>query len=159
MSQPWTALFMINGQAVMEKNLTDVTQSQADHSPAANVNSIMWVLTHILEARRWLLRVVLNPNGSSKAIEPMTLGQIKEAMNETQEAMAEAFDAVIDWNEQRIHPLFQTPAPLDQIVGTFFMHEAYHLGQLGTARKLLGMPGALQAPQPLKVQPDRSLSL
>jgi len=32
-------------------------------------------------------------------------------------------------------------------VGIYFMEEAYHLGQIGTARKLLGLPGAMKAPE------------
>ena len=39
MSQPWTALFSITGQAVLEMNLAGVTQSQADHPPAAEASS------------------------------------------------------------------------------------------------------------------------
>jgi uncharacterized damage-inducible protein DinB len=146
MSQPWSALFLLNSQALMGLNLADVTQDQADRPPAPNVNSVMWVLTHVLQTRRWFLHAVFDAAGRPAKAEPATLGDIKAAMAETHEVMAKAFDAVVDWKEQRMHPLFQTLAPLDQIVGSIFMHEAYHLGQLGTARKLLGLPGALKPP-------------
>lgn len=78
MSQPWTSLFQFNRMPLMEHNLQDITQEMADRAPAEGVNSITWILNHV--------------------------------------------------------------------VGTFFMHEAYHLGQIGTARKLMGLAGALKNP-------------
>jgi len=146
MSQPWTALFSITGQAVLEMNLAGVTQSLADHPPAAEVNSIMWILTHMVGARRWFLRDAFNASFGPAPTGPMTLEKIKAGMAETQAAMTEAFEAVADWNELRTHPFTRTPAPLDQIAGAFFMHESYHLGQIGMARKLLGLPGVLKLP-------------
>jgi len=150
MSQPWTTLFSLNRQILMEKNLTDVTQSQADQPPASHVNSITWILTHLVEDRRWLLATVLRSGERSAAAGPLTLAQLRAAMDDMQAALAEAFDAVVDWSESRIHPAMQISAPLDQIVGTFLMEEAYHLGQIGTARKLLGLPGALKVPETAK---------
>lgn len=147
MSRPWTPLFMVNRQVLMERNLADVTQDQADQPPAPGVNSITWILAHLVDNRRWLLGAAFGSQDRPAATAPQTLGQLMAAMDETQAAMAEAFDAVPDWDEQRIHPATQTWMPLDQIVGIFFMEEAYHLGQIGTARKLLGLPGAMKAPQ------------
>lgn len=147
MSQPWTALFTISRQFYMEKNLDGITQDQADNPPAARVNSVTWLLTHLVGNRRLLLRTALKSSYQPTDAAPETLARLRAAMDESQAAMEEAFDAIADWNEPRLHPLAQTSMPLDQIVGTFFMDEAYHLGQVGTARKLLGMPGVLKAPQ------------
>lgn len=147
MSQPWTALFTINRQVLMERNLADVTQSQADRAPAPSVNSITWILAHLVDNRRWLLGTALKSSYRPTDAEPKGLERLMAAMDEAQAALGEAFDAVPDWNEPRLHPAVQTSMPLEQIVGTFFMEEAYHLGQIGTARKLLGMPGAMKAAQ------------
>jgi len=151
MSQPWTTLFSLNRQVLMERNLADLTQSQADQPPAPHVNSVTWILTHLVENRRWLLATVLRSGERAPAAGPRTLAQLRAAMDDMQAALTEAFDAVVDWNEPRIHPAMQISAPLDQIAGTFLMEEAYHLGQLGTARKLLGLPGAIKAPETAKV--------
>jgi uncharacterized damage-inducible protein DinB len=150
MAQPWTTLFSLNRQVLMERNLADITQSQADQPPAPHVNSVTWILTHLVENRHWLLATVLRSGERAQAAGPRSLAQLRVAMDEAQAALAEAFDAVADWNEPRVHPALQISAPLDQIVGTFLMEEAYHLGQLGTARKLLGLPGVMKAPEPAK---------
>ncbi len=149
MSQPWTALFKLNREVLMEMNLMDVTQGQADRRPSADVNSITWILDHVLHHRHELLREVLNAPFRQTVLEPKALAEFKAAMDETQTALSEAFE-VADWEESRVHPAFPSPVPLDHLVGLLFMHEAYHLGQLGTARKLLGMPGAIRPPAPAK---------
>jgi uncharacterized damage-inducible protein DinB len=146
MSQPWTSLFQFNRIPLMENNLQDVTQEMADRAPAEGVNSITWLLTHAVNTRVWLLGAVLKSSYVSSMPEPKTLEQLKAAFDETHAALAEAFDAVADWSAMQPHPVMQTPAPLDMIVGTFFMHEAYHLGQIGVARKLMGLAGALKNP-------------
>ena len=146
MSQPWTSLFQFNRMPLMENNLQDITQELADRAPAEGVNSITWILTHVVNTRCWMLGAVLQSSYQPSMAEPKTLAQLMAAIDETQAAMAAAFDAVTDWSAQQNHPVMNTPAPLDMIVGTFFMHEAYHLGQIGTARKLMGLPGALKNP-------------
>lgn len=151
MSQPWTTLFSLNRQVLMARNLADVTQDQADQPPAPHVNNITWILTHLVENRRWLLETLLESGDRPAATGPRSLAQLDAAMDETQAALAEAFDGVVDWREPRTHPAMQVALPLEQIVGTFLMEEAYHLGQIGTARKLMGMPGAMKAPETAKV--------
>ncbi len=147
MSQPWTTLFTLNRQVLLARNLAGVTQEQADRPPAPHVNSITWILTHLVENRRWLLGT-LAPSGERPAAPgARSLAQLEAAMDETQAALAEAFGAVADWREPRLHPALQAAMPLEEIVGTFLMEEAYHLGQIGTARKLLGLPGAMKAPE------------
>lgn len=147
MSRPWTALFSINRQILMERNLADITQRQADDPPAPRVNSVTWILTHLVDNRRWLLEAAFKSGCRPAAAGPKTLAQLMAEMDETQAALEVAFEAVPNWNEEQLHPATQTRMPLDQIVGIYFMEEAYHLGQIGTARKLLGLPGAMKAPQ------------
>jgi uncharacterized damage-inducible protein DinB len=36
-----------------------------------------------------------------------------------------------------------TEQPLEQVLTFLFMHECYHLGQIGLIRKLHGLPGAI----------------
>ncbi len=151
MSQPWTPLFSLNRQVLMARNLADVTQVQADQPPAPHVNSITWILTHLVENRRWLLATLHGTVERPPAGGSLDLPQLEAVMDETQAALAAAFEAVADWREPRLHPAMQAAMPLEEIVGTFLMEEAYHLGQLGTARKLLGLPGAMRAPETAKV--------
>lgn len=115
------------------------------------MNSVTWILTHLVENRRWLLGSLNRPGERPAAAGPRTLAQLEAAMDGTQAALAEAFDAVVDWTEPRLHPAMQAVMPLEQIVGTFLMEEAYHLGQIGTARKLMGLPGAMKASETAQV--------
>ncbi|HXC17846.1 MAG TPA: DinB family protein [Holophagaceae bacterium] len=146
MSQPWTALFQFNRMPLMELNLQGISQELADSAPAEGVNSVAWVLNHVVNSRIWMLGTVLKSEYTPSIPQPKSLAEFVAAVDETQAAIGKAFEGVHDWNDPQIHPVTQATMPLEQIVGTFFMHEAYHLGQLGVARKLLGLPGALKNP-------------
>jgi uncharacterized damage-inducible protein DinB len=146
MTQPWTTLFQINRAPLMALNLQGISQEMADRAPAPGVNSIAWILSHVVDTRRWMLKEVFHapdPVATSKRGE---LAELVAAVDATQAALAAAFEAVPDWRALRPHPFLNAPAPLEEIVGTFLQHEAYHLGQLGVARKLLGLEGAIKGP-------------
>jgi len=146
MTQPWTTLFQINRAPLMALNLQGVSQEMADRAPAPGVNSVTWILGHVVETRRWMLKEVFHIPNRSSAQEASGLAGLSVALDEIQAAMAEAFEAVPDWRAPRPHPFLNAPAPLEEIVGTFLQHEAYHAGQLGVARKLLGLEGAIKGP-------------
>ncbi|HTL98541.1 MAG TPA: DinB family protein [Holophagaceae bacterium] len=145
MPQPWSALFQINQNPLMTLNLEGVTQAMADRAPADGVNSITWLLRHILAYRLETLAALDAPS-TPPLPEPRTLVDLAAAIGGTQPALARAFDAVADWTVVKRHPALPSPMPLDQIVGTFLVHDAYHAGQLGMARRLLGLPGAIKGP-------------
>ena len=147
MPQPWSALFQINRAPMMALNLQGISQDMADATPAEGLNSITWILAHIVTYRRVLLEEILRVPFDPALAEPTTLPELKAAIEEVQSALAKAFDAVQDWSAMQNHPVLPSPMPLDQIVGAFLSHDAYHAGQLGTARRLLGLPGALKLPE------------
>lgn len=147
MSQPWTTLFQINQNPLIALNLEGITQARADHAPAEGVNSITWILRHILEYRIEALGAVQAAPYRPTAPEPRTQPELVAAIGEVQAALALAFDAVEDWTAVKRHPALPAPMPLEQIVGVFLAHDAYHIGQLATARRLLGLPGAIQEPK------------
>jgi uncharacterized damage-inducible protein DinB len=147
MPQPWSALFQINQDPLMALNIDGVTQAMADRAPAEGVNAITWILRHILDYRIETLAAVQAGAFKPSSPEPKTLPELMAAITEVQTALARAFDAVEDWTVVKRHPALPAPMPLDQIVGVFLIHEAYHAGQLGTARRLLGLPGAIKAPE------------
>ena len=146
MPQPWSALFQINRAPMIELNLEGISQTMADRAPAEGINSITWILRHLIFYRRETLRVVRPVPFTSSRPEPRTLPELLAALDELQIALGEAFDAVEDWAAARNHPAMDAPMPLDQIVGTFLSHEAYHIGQIALARRLLGLPGVLKDP-------------
>ena len=146
MPQPWSALFQIHRAPMMALNLDGISQAMADRAPAEGINSITWILRHLVFYRRETLRVVRPMTTAAPASEPKTLPELLAALEELQYALGEAFDAVEDWTALRSHPALDAPMPLDQIVGTFLSHEAYHVGQIAAARRLLGLPGVLKDP-------------
>ena len=149
MPQPWSALFQIHRTPMMELNLDGISQAMADRAPAEGINSITWILRHLVFYRRETLRVVTAAPATQPASEPRTLPELLAALDELQAALDQAFDAVEDWAAVRNHPALDAPMPIDQIVGTFLSHEAYHVGQIALARRLLGLPGVLKEPRKL----------
>lgn len=147
MPQPWSALFQINQNPLMALNLQDLTQAMADRTPAEGVNSVTWLLRHILAYRIETLGVVQPSPAIAATPAPERLPALMAAIGEVQTALACALDAVEDWTEVKRHPALPAPMPLDQVVGIFLLHDAYHVGQLGTARRLLGLPGAIREPE------------
>ncbi len=147
MPQPWSALFRINRTPLMELNLQGITQAMADRAPANDVNSVTWLLRHLLAYRLETLGVVQAAPFRPSRQEPRTLPELVAALDEVQAALARAFDAVEDWTVVRNHPVLPAPMPLEAVVGLFLVHDAYHVGQLGMARRLLGLPGAIREPE------------
>lgn len=146
MPQPWSALFQINQNPLMALNLEGIPQAMADRAPAEGVNSVTWLLRHILAYRIETL-AALGASFEPEFPEPKAMPELMAAINEIQTALAQAFDAVKDWTVVKSHPALPAPMPLDQIVGAFLVHEAYHAGQFAIARKLLGLPGVLKEPK------------
>lgn len=143
MPQPWSALFAINRNPVLELNLQDLTPELADRVPAVGVNSVAWLLRHILAYRLETLAVLGAPFSPAEA-EPCSFDGLLAALDEAQAALAPALEGVEDWSALRTHAAVGAPMPLDQLVGIFLVHEAYHLGQVATARRLMGLPGVLK---------------
>lgn len=146
MPQPWSALFAINRNPVLELNLQGLTPELVDRAPAEGLNSISWLLRHILAYRRETLAALEAPFMPAEA-EPRSLDSLLAALDEAQTALVPALEAVEDWSALRTHAALGAPLPLDQLVGIFLVHEAYHLGQVATARRLMGLPGALKERQ------------
>ena len=144
MSQPGSALFQINQNPLLELNLQDISQAMADRAPAEGLNSVTWLLRHLLDYRIETLAAVQSAPFTPAPPEAKTLPELVAAIGAIQAALARAFDAVEDWTKVKHHPAFPAPMPLEQVVGIFLLHDAYHVGQLGVARRLLGLPGVIK---------------
>lgn len=129
-------------------NLEGVTQAMADRAPAEGLNSITWILRHVLAYRLEALAAV-RPSSAPPLAIPTTLPELRAAMEETRSALGQAFEAVEDWQAARPDPARGLPTTLDEVVGLYLVHDAYHMGQLGTARRLLGLPGMIKSPTEL----------
>lgn len=149
------------GDFVLSRNLSGVTHEESLQAPQPAGNTMNWIVGHCARARNQALGLLgaaplyddadfalygagtFNPEGA------LTLGELIHRF----EALApELAGALAGSSPERL----AAPAPFSptqnpaETVGTLLasiaFHEAYHLGQTGLSRRLLGKRGALLAP-------------
>lgn len=135
-------------------NLRGVSEEIALERPGEAGNSINWILGHVLAYRQRLLEllgaepfedaVTLAPyDGEGEAAwtpgRALSLRRLIEGLGGSQERLTATLDGL-------------GPGPVRETVGTsgasgvsfFHFHEAYHVGQIGLARRCLGLPGVIE---------------
>jgi len=151
-SHLWHTAFKTN-LFVLERNLPGLTDDLIGRRPAEGVAAPGWVLGHLLGSRRLVLKLLGQPQpedptlacygrGSTGGECGHGLAELVARLTATSELLKGALQAA-DWERRAMNPALQQEQPLEQVVAFLFMHESYHLGQLGMARKLLGLPGAI----------------
>jgi uncharacterized damage-inducible protein DinB len=144
-----------NNLRLLELNSAGLTPELAAQRPASGVVSVDWILGHLVYSRRGISRLV----GGSLPDDPAWgqhyarggqgtsthLGwpELVQAFQATDPVLKAAFEQVPDWDQSTINPALGIEQPLEQVVAFLYMHECYHLGQIGIVRKLLGLPGAI----------------
>ena len=135
-------------------NLGGVGEKVALERPGEAGNPINWIVGHALAYRGRLLRLLgaeppeiaaaLAPYDGDAAVEwsperALSLRRLREGLRASQERLTAALDGL-------------APGPVDEAVGAsgqsgvpfFHFHEAYHVGQIGLARRCLGLPGVIE---------------
>jgi uncharacterized damage-inducible protein DinB len=156
----WVLIHQFQQQArLWRAGVRDVPAELWQRPPASDLNPLAFLATHILESRYYVcgflghklanpLSEAVQKAKSTAEIEnyptPEQLLNAWQAVEtELPRALAEASDAwLLEPMTSRI-PM-QIERRLDML-GFFAHHEAYHLGQLGSARKALGLPVLLDA--------------
>ena len=146
---------------VIEKNAEGITHEESMQHPEPAGNSLNWVLGHIVRTRNETLPMLgLEPLYDSARFEaydrdyPLPSDQAVEfddLMACLRELQAPLHDGILALTAERL----EEPAPFtptgnpDETVGSLLtglvFHEAYHAGQTGLLRRLLGKPCALPA--------------
>lgn len=141
--------------ALLDRNLVGLTNEMAAVHPAPGISGAGWLMGHLVHARHGLMSWIgakPNPDPIWKATygrhsegsgNHLPFPDLVEAFKATNGPMKEAFLAVGDWDLPTFHPPLGVELPVEQVVSFMFMHECYHLGQIGIVRKLLGLPGAV----------------
>ncbi len=144
-----------NNLRLLELNGAGLTPELAAQRPANGVASAAWIVGHLVSTRRRILKLVggavpeapeweqhyaRGGPGASAHVDWATLVAAFEA---TDQELKAAFLQVADWDRPTHNPALGTAQPLEQVLVFLFMHECYHLGQIGIIRKLLGLPGAI----------------
>ena len=140
---------MLNMQAGIFKNAFDgITDKDALKRPNEKVNHINWLLGHLATCRFMLLNLIgCNENDPYfniyfKAISPDTsyvsLQEIRSNWEKASVLLLKKIETISE--EEMEEDLPGKKAKPKDFISFFIYHEAYHLGQVGYARKFLGLP-------------------
>jgi uncharacterized damage-inducible protein DinB len=152
--QLWRSCFKLNLR-MLEMNSGGITDDMAGHRSAEGVSSAAWILGHLIYSRRSLIArlggtVADEPvwkenyaRGGSGEDSHLGFATLCQAFNATDESIKAAFQGVTDWDLPTPNPFSGSDQPLEQLVAFLYMHECYHLGQIGLLRKLYGLKGAI----------------
>jgi uncharacterized damage-inducible protein DinB len=150
----WRSAFG-NNVRLLELNGAGLTPELASQRSASGVASAAWILGHLVTTRRRLARLVGGDvqedpvweqhyaRGGPGTNAHLSWPDLVEAFRSTDQALKAAFQELADWDRPTLNPALGIEQPLEQVLAFLFMHECYHLGQIGIIRKLHGLPGAI----------------
>ncbi|BDU69543.1 hypothetical protein GETHOR_16440 [Geothrix oryzae] len=140
---------------LLELNGAGLTEDLAAKRPASGVASAAWIAGHLVASRRRIVKMLGGSlpeeptweqhyaRGGPGATAHLDWAGLLEAFRATDQALKAAFQQLEDWDRPTLNPALGTEQPLEQVLSFLFMHECYHLGQIGIIRKLHGLPGAI----------------
>jgi uncharacterized damage-inducible protein DinB len=146
--------------ATAAMNLAGMTQAHSLVQPAAGGNCANWILGHLINVHNGVMALAgATPVWESEQLARAGFAPItSEAEAIDWEAMVEQFlasrdrcltalDALTDeaLADEVPHP-FGGACTRAELLATLAYHQAYHIGQLGVARRTAGLPGAVRAP-------------
>jgi len=150
-----TKLYAVNHAAV-HTNLKGVTHEDSLLRPKANGNCLNWVLGHIVATRNQILKLAgAKAIWSDEQVAPYargakashdgrdleTLGKVLADFDESQEILLTVLPLLTDADLARTSPDDKTVA--DRLFFLHF-HEAYHIGQIGLLRRIIGLEGSIK---------------
>jgi hypothetical protein len=149
------------GALVLERNLAGVTNEESLRVPRPGGNTMNWIVGHVVRTRNQALDLLGEKRlfdeadfaaygaGGSTTSATLSLDELKRRFN----VLGPALDGALKRSSSQ---QLSAPAPFSptgnprETIGTLLasiaFHEAYHLGQTGLSRRLLGKEGALLAP-------------
>lgn len=145
---------------VTHRNIQDVTHEESLVPPAPAGNCLNWVLGHVLATRNLVLASLGEPpvldaakaapyeRGATPPLpveDALRLEEIVAALDCSQTTIASKMPALEDG---ALAQIFSGPPPLGttslgERLATLSFHEAYHVGQCGLLRRLLGKANAI----------------
>jgi uncharacterized damage-inducible protein DinB len=148
-------LYGISHQA-LHVNIAGVTDDEAIHQPEPGGNCLNWTVGHIVASRNGVFHALgrelhWTPEEASRykrGSAPITrsgegkpLAKLVQDLDRSQEKIQAALDSVTEADLAKPHDAKQTVG--DWITFLHF-HEAYHVGQTGLLRRLVGKEGAIR---------------
>jgi hypothetical protein len=149
------------GAFVLERNLADVTNEENLRPPEPGGNTMNWIVGHVVRTRNQALDLLSEKPpfededfaeygaSESRSGQPLSIDELKRASISSGQYWMAPSGSLRHINLSGAAPFSPTGNP-NETIGTLLasiaFHEAYHLGQTGLSRRLLGKPGALLAP-------------
>lgn len=148
---------------LLGRNLDGITEAQAVAYPQDG-NCINWILGHVVEVRNNMMgllgRAPLYDEGDFAAYTsdedhamadrtPLSLEELRRRFSLLESEIIGGLTALGQEVLDAPAPLSPTGNPhetVGSLLATLAIHEAYHVGQVGTVRRALGMPGNLKPP-------------
>lgn len=145
-------MYQINQFAAL-RNLDGFTHEESLRGPDGGGNCANWILGHIMSSRNHLLgllgaepvlpanRLAVYQRGS-KGLDGQEL-PFDTLLQAFVDAQGRIEAALLGMSEDRFAELVQAEKPPENPALLQF-HEAYHIGQLGLLRRIMGKAGAIQ---------------
>jgi hypothetical protein len=149
------------GAFVLDRNLAGITHDDSLRAPQPGGNTMNWIVGHIVRTRNQALGLL----GQSPVFDDsdfelygatgfdprraLTLDELKRRFDVLGPALGAALEKTTPAQLDAAAPFSPTGNPgetVGTLIASIAFHEAYHLGQTGLARRLLGKRGALLAP-------------
>jgi hypothetical protein len=147
------------GAFVLERNLAGVTNQESLRQPQPGGNTMNWIVGHVVRTRNQALGLLgekplfddtdFAAYGAGSTGAALPLDELKRRFDALRPALDAALQRTSPQQLSAGAPFSPTGNP-NETIGTLLasiaFHEAYHLGQTGLSRRLLGKAGALLAP-------------
>lgn len=133
-----------SNERVFKINFEGITQEESLRE-INNCNSVNWILGHLVYIRNTILsQLGLPPLADEKMKEVYGRGVVKPDMSKTMklDVLKKMYEDSQPYIMQGLEKV-KEEALLEQLTFMGF-HEAYHLGQIGLLRKMLGKEGAIK---------------
>jgi len=138
----------------LKLNTEGVTHEESVRPPSAGGNSLNWVLGHIVANRNGILELVGEPpvwsdevaapyERGSTPLEPGAAQPLDRILGDLDRAQAQLVRRLGELSPTDLAAQRGNSTLGSQLAFLQF-HEAYHAGQVGLLRRLLGKPGAIR---------------
>jgi uncharacterized damage-inducible protein DinB len=156
-----TAQFSFSERTI-RVNTADLTDRESCLQPSPGGNCVNWIVGHILANRNVVLRLLGEEpiwtkeeaapyeRGSQPLVDPETAIPLKRMLKDLEASHARIIGGLQRLGAEGLAE--QAPpeaaggkeASLGAVLSIFLFHEAYHVGQTGIMRRLIGKEGAIR---------------
>jgi hypothetical protein len=140
---------------VIEKNLKGITPEESFFQPQQAGNCVNWVLGHIVSTRNQVMKIIgESPIWTEEEAAPYRRGSVpltdeslalplSRMLTDLLASQEKLLTKLQSISPEELRAPFENGTRCEQLAIIQF-HEAYHAGQLGLLRRLIGKPGAIK---------------